>query len=73
MTNVLVEHMDKLNDQMNKILESFIGGDREKKDNRRMLYKILQEIEALTDSQKEKVAMKLVRILIIRLLFPSSL
>ncbi|XP_047948979.1 uncharacterized protein At2g29880-like [Salvia hispanica] len=61
MTNVFAAHMDKSNDQMNKILESVTGGDKEKKDNRRMLYEKLQEIEALTDSQRQKAAMKLVR------------
>ncbi|XP_042019106.1 uncharacterized protein At2g29880-like [Salvia splendens] len=61
MTNVLVAYMDKSNDQMNKILESVTGGDKEKKDNRHMLYEKLQEIEALTDSQRQKAVMKLVR------------
>ncbi|KAL6501113.1 hypothetical protein OROHE_025310 [Orobanche hederae] len=61
MTNVLAAHMDKSNDQMTKIVESFSGVDKEKKDNHHKLNEELREIEVLTNSQRQKAAMKLVR------------
>lgn len=61
MTNVFIAHMDNLNDQMIKLVESFIGVDKEKKDNHHKLNKELQKIKVFTNSQKQKSAMKFVR------------
>lgn len=61
MNNVFVAYMDKSNDQLSKIAESLTRGEKEEKDNRHKLYEKLQEIEFLTDSQRQKAAIKLVR------------
>ncbi|KAG6401191.1 hypothetical protein SASPL_138039 [Salvia splendens] len=60
MANVFIAHFNKSNDQMDEILESFTRGDKERKDNRHKLNEKLQEIEVLIDSQRQRVAMKLV-------------
>ncbi|XP_047945580.1 uncharacterized protein LOC125192149 [Salvia hispanica] len=61
MTNVFNEQMEKSNDQMGKIIESFNAGDKEKKDNRHKLNQKLEEIEGLSAYDRQTAAMKLVR------------
>ncbi|XP_057770903.1 uncharacterized protein At2g29880-like [Salvia miltiorrhiza] len=61
MTNTLTAQMDKSDDQTAKYMESFVGVEQERKDNRRKLNGELQKIEVLTNSQRQKAAMKLVR------------
>ncbi|XP_057788952.1 protein ALP1-like [Salvia miltiorrhiza] len=59
--HTLTTNMDKSNDQMGKYMESIVGVDQERKDNRRKLNEELQKIEVLTHSQRQRAAMKLVR------------
>ena len=69
MTNVFVQQMNKSNNQMDKLIEIFNVGDKEKKDNRHKLFQELGETEGLLALRRQNATMK--RFGLVSLLFHS--